>query len=138
MLFRVLAHLQNWLTYKLPAETQKIIDIDKVRKKSRSDIENKRRGGGDFIGVHPTKWDYRNDPTSIMRMTNILNTLLTEENFENITEKILAGTTLKEAKDTRDKNGGNKKRQRRKTMKKTHKKLNKKLTIKRKTKRIRK
>ena len=137
MLFRVLAHLQNWLTYKLPAETQKIIDIDKIRKKSKSDIANKRRGGGDFIGVHPTKWDYRNDPTSIMRMTNILNTLLTEENFENITEKILAGTTLKEAKDTGGKNkngGGNKKRQRRKTMKKTHKKL----TIKRKTKRIRK
>ena len=39
---------------------------------------------------------------------------------ENITEKILAGTTLKEAKDTGGKNkngGGNKKRQRRKTIK---------------------
>ena len=135
MLFRVLAHLQNWLTYKLPAETQKIIDIDKIRKKSKSDIVNKRRGGGDFIGVHPTKWDYTNNSTSVMRMTNILNTLLTEENFENITEKILAGTTLKEAKDTGGKNkngGGNKKRQRRKTMKKTHKKL----IIKRKTRKI--
>ena len=81
---------------------------NKIEKKSRSNLEDKRRGAGDFIGIHPTKWDYGNNSTSNMRMTNILNTLLTEENFENITEKILAGTTLKEAKDTRDKNGGNK------------------------------
>ena len=65
-LFKLLSHLQNWLTYKSPID--------------------KRIGGSDFISVHPNEWKYGNDPTSTMRMTNVLTSLLEKQHFNDITE----------------------------------------------------
>ena len=65
-LFKLLSHLQNWLTYKSPID--------------------KRIGCSDFISVHPNEWKYGNDPTSTMRMTNVLTSLLEKQHFDDITE----------------------------------------------------
>ena len=132
--FRLLAHLQNWLSYKLTDQIKEDLDNRKTNNKTQY------TDGKDYIGVSPKIWlKYAKRSDQEIRTTNLLTSLLTKTNANEILNGLLPGN-LKSKKGGKKRNTIKRKRKHKYFSKRHNKNFNKKGTkkIKRKKRNTRK